>query len=328
MEKLKNRLDAFSDAIIAIIITIMVLNIPPVLHDSLHNYLQLGKSVSIYFISFIFIANMWYQHGTAFSEITTMTYRIVILDMLFLMPLSLMPLLTNMMASNTTTITVVLYGALQLVVNLLFRFLTKAIVHLQYTEATEMRQVYQKIYGNTNRVMDALSLATLVVAFVQPEFSLFVFLAYPIVMFLLNSSARQEMYDVAALPTEQQHDFTQLSGNDLRDFRKAQREFLRNAQEAITNGQPPTDKDATNTSAASGVAEKATKPQAPGVPPSISSWLDQNVDPTRQRQIYARFANMTPEQRAAMEARVAQRMQRWFDQRHVNRNHHHTPQQR
>lgn len=218
MEKLKNRLDAFSDAIIAIIITIMVLDIPPVLHDSLANYMQLGKSVGVYFISFIFIANMWYQHGTAFSEISTMTYRIIILDMLFLMPLSLMPLLTNMMASNTTRITVLLYGVLQLVVNILFRYLAKAIIHLQYTEAKEMRNVYQKIYGNSNLIMDGLSFAALIMAFIQPELSLFVFLAYPVVMFLLNSSARQEMYDVAALPEEQQRDFTKLSGTDLRDF--------------------------------------------------------------------------------------------------------------
>lgn len=327
MEKLKNRLDAFSDAIIAIIITIMVLDIPPVLHDSLTNYLHLGKSVGVYFISFIFIANMWYHHGTAFSEISTMTYRIIILDMLFLMPLSLMPLLTNMMASNTTRTTVLLYGVLQLVVNILFRYLAKAIIHLQYTEAKEMRNVYQKIYGNSNRVMDGLSFAALIVAFIQPELSLFVFLAYPVVMFLLNSSARQEMYDVAALPEEQQRDFTQLSGTDLRDFRKAQRDFWRNArQSADTDATTKTDnrKVARTTTADPVNATPVTPPTTDEstVPQNVSSWLDQNVDPSVQRQFYQRFANMTPEQKAKIEQRMAQRMQRWFDQRRQPHDQH------
>lgn len=330
MEKLKNRLDAFSDAIIAIIITIMVLDIPPVLHDSLANYMQLGKSVGVYFISFIFIANMWYQHGTAFSEISTMTYRIIILDMLFLMPLSLMPLLTNMMASNTTRITVLLYGVLQLVVNILFRYLAKAIIHLQYTEAKEMRNVYQKIYGNSNLIMDGLSFAALIMAFIQPELSLFAFLAYPVVMFLLNSSARQEMYDVAALPEEQQRDFTKLSGTDLRDFRKAQREFWRNArQSADTDDTTETGnrKVAQATTANPDDATPVTPPTADegAVPQNVSSWLDQNVDPSVQRQFYQRFADMTPEQKAKIEQRMAQRMQRWFDQRRQPHEHPQRP---
>ncbi|WP_054723447.1 TMEM175 family protein [Lacticaseibacillus nasuensis] len=172
MEKLKTRLDAFSDAIIAIIITIMVLDIPPVLHDTVNNYLQLGKHVGIYLISFIFIANIWYQHSTAFGEIDTMTYRILILDMFFLAPLALMPLLTNMMAVNTTRVTVVMYGALQLLVTFLFRVLTRAIVHLEYEDEQAMRRAYAKIYGNANLLLDALAVVALVVGVFKPALAL------------------------------------------------------------------------------------------------------------------------------------------------------------
>ncbi|MCD2256492.1 DUF1211 domain-containing protein [Lactobacillus sp. CC-MHH1034] len=52
MEKLKLRLDAFSDAIIAIIITIMVLELPAVLHDSWPAYINLAKETGIFMISF------------------------------------------------------------------------------------------------------------------------------------------------------------------------------------------------------------------------------------------------------------------------------------
>lgn len=336
MEKLKNRLDAFSDAIIAIIITIMVLDIPPVLHDSWANYLQLGRSVGIYLISFIFIANIWYQHSTAFGEITTMTYRILILDMFFLAPLALMPLATNMMANNTTRITVILYGLLQLVVNWIFRFLAKAIIHLQYTERAEMSSVYTKIYGNANRYLDILSIVALIIAWFLPELALFVYLAYPILMFLLNSDARQQMYDVAALPDDQQAAFLQLDAAGQRDFWKAHQSIVTDPDADAD----PTDDDKQATASSAQTADTATSPtqatatatpnnptkpapaqpaghpQAPDFATATanwSHWLDQNVDPRRRKEMQKRMDHITPEQQ--------QRMAAWFAQRdEITRN--------
>ncbi|WP_054718399.1 TMEM175 family protein [Lacticaseibacillus manihotivorans] len=144
MEKIKSRLDAFADGIMAVIITIMVLNIAPVLHDSWANYLVLGKHIGIFLISFIFVANIWYQHATVFAEIETITYRIVIFDLIFLAFLALMPLFTNMMTANTTRITVLAYGGVQFLVNMMFRYLSRIIVHLQYDDKDAMQKVYQK----------------------------------------------------------------------------------------------------------------------------------------------------------------------------------------
>lgn len=144
MEKLKNRLDAFSDGIMAVVITIMVLDITPILQDSWPHYLTMGKHIGIYLITFVFVFNMWYQHSTAFAEIDTMTYRILIWEVAFLGVLSLMPLFTDMMAENTTSITVMLYGVMQAIINLVFRGLAKSIIHLQYTTKADMQQVYQK----------------------------------------------------------------------------------------------------------------------------------------------------------------------------------------
>lgn len=53
MEKLKERLDAFSDAVFAIIITIMVLELPMPQHDSLTEYLQFGIAIGIFLLAFV-----------------------------------------------------------------------------------------------------------------------------------------------------------------------------------------------------------------------------------------------------------------------------------
>lgn len=172
MEKLKVRLDAFADGIMAVIITIMVLDISPILHDSWPHYLNMGKHIGIYLITFVFIFNMWYQHSTAFAEIDTMTYRILIWEVIFLGVLSLMPLFTSMMAQNTTNVTVIMYGLMQALINLVFRLLAKSIVHLQYTEKADMQQVYQKIYGNANHWLSILSVAAIIVGYFLPQLAL------------------------------------------------------------------------------------------------------------------------------------------------------------
>lgn len=275
MEKLKARLDAFSDAIIAIIITIMVMNIPPVLHDNWGNYLVLGKHIGIFLISFIFVANIWYQHATAFGEIETMTYRIMIVDILFLALLSLMPLFTNMMASNTTRVTVIMYGVLQFLVNQLFRYLAKIIIHLEYTDRAAMQQVYKKIYGNANIGLDAMAAWMLLVGWFKPEAALIFYLAYPILMFFLSSRARQEMYDVAVLPEAQQEDVAQLNPSEMKDFRKAQQQIMGGAQPAV----------------------------------GWQQWLDQSIDPKKRQRIMQRYGRSTPEQQEELRQWFSQRKQ-------------------
>lgn len=282
MEKLKNRFDAFSDAIMAIIITIMVTDIPPALKDTGQNYLNLANHIGVFLISFIFIANIWYQHATAFSEINTMTYRILILDFIFLALLSLIPPFTNMMASNATRITVTLYGVLQVVVNLLFRYLSKEILHLRYTDRKSMQHVYQKIYGNMNRSLDILSLWDIVVAWFFPKVALIFYLLYPILIFLLNARARQEMYNVEILPEEEQQNVANLDHKELRKFEKAEQNIM--------------------TSAASNMTSETQK---------WLKWLDENVDPKQRQQLKERYDGLTAQQ--------DQQVKKWFEQHQEER---------
>lgn len=289
MEKLKSRLDAFSDGVMAVIITIMVLAIAPVLHDSWANYLAMGQHIGIYMITFVFVFNMWYQHSTAFAEIQTMTYQILIWEVVFLAVLSLMPLFTDMMAENTTRVTVMLYGVTQALISFLFRGLAKSIVHLQFTTKAEMQQVYQKIYGNANHWLDGLSLVAIIVAFFLPEVALLFYLAYPILSFFLNADARQQMYDAEALPVEQQKDLAELPASAYVDWRKLADQLYH--QRAGGTGQAAQPTPAARTEQGS---------------PRWSEWLNRSLDPRYQKAVKAKFQSATPEQRQQMAAWLAQ----------------------
>ncbi len=58
-----SRLGAFCDAVIAVIITIMVLELRPPEAPTLEALLQLWPTVISYVVSYIFIANIWVNHA-------------------------------------------------------------------------------------------------------------------------------------------------------------------------------------------------------------------------------------------------------------------------
>lgn len=85
-EDLKTRLDTFIDAILAIIITIMVLELPA---ESWQNHTHISAfflAVGIYAVSFCFVANIWYQQATLFSQVKQIPRRIVIWEFYFSFP--------------------------------------------------------------------------------------------------------------------------------------------------------------------------------------------------------------------------------------------------
>lgn len=251
MKKLKTRLDAFSDAVIAIILTIMVLDLTPVLKNNWSDYIFLSKQIGIYVISFAFVANMWYQHATLFDEIDDMTYRIMLYDFLFLIPLSLTPLATNMMASNTTRIPVMAYGVLLGVVSACFRLLTSSVMHFEYTDTSKMRQLYRKIFGRHNTIYIVSNVVLIVLAYFFPQIVLWFYLPYPLVYLLLSSRDRQQMYDASQLTTEQRQQYLKLPQNAINRFR-----------EIVQNQAQP----------ANGTTQTASHPQN-----SLTGWLDHPV---------------------------------------------------
>lgn len=243
MKKLKSRLDAYSDAVIAIIMTIMVLDLTPVLKDSWPAYLSLAKEVGIYGISFALVANMWYQHATAFEEIEDMTYRIMVYDFLFLAVLSLTPLATNMMASNTTRTTVMAYGILNLLLSFTFRLLAKAIVHFQYTDKSQMRQVYGKIYGAQNPLFMIWTAVLLVIAWFWPFIAVWFYLSYPVRDLLFTGSTRQQMHDAEQLTPDQRSEYLHLTPEQMRKF---QRQVQRSRQQQVRQGKKAAPQDWSN----------------------------------------------------------------------------------
>lgn len=107
----KGRLEAFSDGVFAIIITIMVLELKVPHGAELANLVELGPIFLSYILSFVYVAIYWNNHHHFFHVVKKVNGKILWANMLLLFFLSLMPFTTGWMGENHfATWPVVIYG--------------------------------------------------------------------------------------------------------------------------------------------------------------------------------------------------------------------------
>lgn len=96
----KTRLEAFSDGVIAIIITIMVLEMKIPHGDSLATLTPLAPVFLSYVLSFVYVGIYWNNHHHMLHACTRVTGRILWANLHLLFWLSLFPFVTGWMGEN------------------------------------------------------------------------------------------------------------------------------------------------------------------------------------------------------------------------------------
>lgn len=126
----KTRLELFSDAVIAIIITIMVLELKVPHGAEWGNLLTLLPIFTSYILSFLFIAIYWVNHHYLLHTVKIATPAIMWANINLLFWLSLVPFATAWMGENHfEKQPVVAYSVLALFCGLAFNLLQTAIVN-------------------------------------------------------------------------------------------------------------------------------------------------------------------------------------------------------
>jgi uncharacterized membrane protein len=136
----KGRLEAFSDGVIAVIITIMVLDLKAPESAELPELLKLWPSFLIYLLSYGFVAIYWINHHNLLSQARVVTTSLIWVNSGLLFSLSLIPFATAYVAAtNIAPLPTFVYGALQLVCALAFRALGAAILAQRRDEPVFVR---------------------------------------------------------------------------------------------------------------------------------------------------------------------------------------------
>jgi uncharacterized membrane protein len=132
----KNRLEAFSDGVMAIILTIMVLEIKTPHDTSWRALIDQLPVFSSYLMSFVFLAIYWGNHHHLMNAATHVNASMIWANMNLLFWLSLIPFSTGWMGENHyEQNTVVLYASLLLVCGISFTILQVCIERITKNNA-------------------------------------------------------------------------------------------------------------------------------------------------------------------------------------------------
>ena len=107
----KGRLEAFSDGVIAIIITIMVLELKTPEEHDLHGLLSMLPSIALYALSFIYVGIYWNNHHHMLHAAKMVSGGVLWANLHLLFWLSLFPFATRwMVESDFATWPTIAYG--------------------------------------------------------------------------------------------------------------------------------------------------------------------------------------------------------------------------
>jgi uncharacterized membrane protein len=129
----KARLEAFSDGVIAILITIMVLELKVPEHDGAdwHALQPLLPVFLAYVLSFIFVGIYWNNHHHLLHACTKVNGKVLWANLHLLFWLSLVPFVTHWMGRNhNAPLPTAIYGVVLLFAGIAFTILAHALVSL------------------------------------------------------------------------------------------------------------------------------------------------------------------------------------------------------
>jgi uncharacterized membrane protein len=127
----KGRLEAFSDGVIAILITIMVLELRPPHGHGLADLAPLLPKILSYVLSFVYLAIYWNNHHHLLHAVERVNGRVLWANLHLLFWLSLVPFVTAWMdEAGAAPEPVALYGVVLLLASLAYFLLTRALLGL------------------------------------------------------------------------------------------------------------------------------------------------------------------------------------------------------
>jgi len=156
----KGRLEAFSDGVLAIIITIMVLELRVPAGEALSDLRPLVPVLGSYVLSFVFIATYWNNHHHLFLTVDRVSGKVLWANMGLLFCLSLVPFGTAWMGeSHFAPFPTAVYAGVLLASSLAYWLLQSAILATQGRDSLLGRALGKDRKGKATLVILVLAIA-------------------------------------------------------------------------------------------------------------------------------------------------------------------------
>jgi uncharacterized membrane protein len=189
------RLEAFSDAVIAIIITIMVLEIRVPHGAELADLRPLIPVILSYLLSFILIGIYWNNHHHLIHAASHVNGKILWANLHLLFWISLIPFVTGWMGENSfATAPVALYGVVLLAAGLAFVILTRVLVSSHGPDSALAKAMGKDVKGKASLLIYA---AAIPLCFVSPWIACALYVLVVIVWFIPDRRIERALEDPA-----------------------------------------------------------------------------------------------------------------------------------
>jgi uncharacterized membrane protein len=183
------RLGAFSDGVIAIIITIMVLELKAPRDASFAALLALWPTFVSYALSYLFVGVVWVNHHHLLRYTERAEPLVIWANLAFLFFVSLIPFFTLYMAANRmNSLTTALYASIFLLITVAFMFLQWAISK-QFGADAELKAM-DRAASRRNWIALILYAVAILAAYLHPAVSLALIVGIAVLYFMPDAVKR------------------------------------------------------------------------------------------------------------------------------------------
>jgi len=178
----KGRLEAFSDGVIAIIITIMILELKLPHGDSFGALKEILPAFMCYILSFVYVGIYWNNHHHMMHAVTSINGITLWANLNLLFWLSLVPFVTNWMGENNfTTVPVALYGIILLMNGISYTILSIILIKHSGKNSLLAQATGNDVKGKLSLAIYAIAI---VLAFVNTKISLALYALVAVIWFI------------------------------------------------------------------------------------------------------------------------------------------------
>jgi TMEM175 potassium channel family protein len=177
-----DRLTAFTDGVVAILITILVLELRPPAGDRFADILDEKGRLLAYVLSFVFVAIYWNNHHHLFQVVHRIDGRVLWANMHLLFWLSLTPVATAWLGdAGVHAGPAAAYAVVLFCCGIAYTLLTRALLALHDPDSQIAQAIGHDRKGKLSLVVYAVAFAF---AFVEPWISIALFVAVSIAWFV------------------------------------------------------------------------------------------------------------------------------------------------
>ncbi len=178
----KSRLEAFSDGVIAILITIMVLSLGVPHGADLAALSQLAPNFAAYVLSFVFLGIYWNNHHHLLQAAHVVDGRVLWANLYLLFWLSLIPFCAAWIgATSLSSVPMATYGIVLLMAALAYFLLVRALIRVEGRDSMIARAIGRDVKGIASPL---LYLVAVPLAFVAPLVAFAIYILVALIWFV------------------------------------------------------------------------------------------------------------------------------------------------